>query len=1003
MLQKSRFVSLLVSAAMVFTMLSLGIPAAQASPVTLDISAGDIIIAASGSYIITQSSSVAETVYGITVADSVYADITLSGVNIDITAKSPFAINANAQVNLTLEAGTDNTLCSDDGSDVVQANGFAALQMAANSELVIDGGGILRATGGDHCAGIGGGQGGDGGTVTINEGTVYANGGYAGAGIGGGEGGDGGTITINGGTVEAVGGDPGAGIGGGGKGFSGSGSGGAAGIITITNGNVTAIGGNYGAGIGGGYGNNGGTIEISGGEITATGGSMGAGIGGGGTYGGENLVDISGGNITISGGTVTASGGANSAGIGGGGDSDASLTGGPGGRITISGGTVTATGGKWAAGIGGGRSNSGGEITISGGAVTALGGTVGVGYDGINYYIIGGGGAGIGGGGTTTAAASGGSGGEIAISGGTVTATGGYYAAGIGGGRLAPGGEITLSGGTVTATGGTVGFAYGGGRNTGGGGAGIGGGGAFRPEQVGGNGAVVTVANNPGITATGKDGGEHIGKGYNGANSGRLQDHTASELSYLHFQVTDQGNSAVSGATVTVNNHTHTTNSDGLVGCVVPRGSEATFSVMAAGYNAESGSITPVSISAGVLVSLSRSSGGGGSSSAISVGNVPVSYSRSGPNVNLDIDQDRLERMFENCVSQVRFNLSSISGVTGATVPAAAWAALAENGKGTEFVMPDGTININPGALAAIAGQAAGDTVTVSLGILAQSELTPEQQAAVGGNTVYDISILSGGQNISGLEGGVITLNLPYTLKEGEAAEGVSIWYLDDAGNLLSIPCTYDPATGTVSCNLTHLSYYVVGYAAPPVQPVWVNPFTDVGESDWFYESVAFVVQKGLFSGTSHSTFGPEGDMTRAMLVTVLYRLAGEPGGGTNSFSDVPDRSWYADAVAWASGQGIVKGCGSGEFRPADPITREQLAVILYNYARSRGYSVSGFSDAPQFADGSKVSAWAAEAMKWAAGTGLITGKGSGILDPQGTAARAQVAAVLQRFVEKNM
>ena len=293
MLQKSRFVSLLVSAAMVFTMLSLGIPAAQASPVTLDISAGDIIIAASGSYIITQSSSVAETVYGITVADSVYADITLSGVNIDITAKSPFAINANAQVNLTLEAGTDNTLCSDDGSDVVQANGFAALQMAANSELVIDGGGTLRATGGDHCAGIGGGQGGDGGTVTINEGTVYANGGYAGAGIGGGEGGDGGTITINGGTVEAVGGDPGAGIGGGGKGFSGSGSGGAAGIITITNGNVTAIGGNYGAGIGGGYGNNGGTIEISGGEITATGGSMGAGIGGGGTYGGENLVDIS--------------------------------------------------------------------------------------------------------------------------------------------------------------------------------------------------------------------------------------------------------------------------------------------------------------------------------------------------------------------------------------------------------------------------------------------------------------------------------------------------------------------------------------------------------------------------------------------------------------------------------------------------------------------------------------------------------------------------------------
>ena len=103
--------------------------------------------------------------------------------------------------------------------------------------------------------------------------------------------------------------------------------------------------------------------------------------------------------------------------------------------------------------------------------------------------------------------------------------------------------------------------------------------------------------------------------------------------------------------------------------------------------------------------------------------------------------------------------------------------------------------------------------------------------------------------------------------------------------------------------------------------------------------NVAFVVQKGLFSGTGSSTFSPEDDMTRAMLVTVLYRLAGAPGGGTNSFSDVPAGSWYADPVAWASGQGIVKGCGSGEFRPADPITREQLAVILYNYARSRGYA----------------------------------------------------------------
>ena len=769
-------------------------------------------------------------------------------------------------------------------------------------------------------------------------------------------------------------------------------------ITAASSGSLTVTGGFFGAGIGGGCYSSAGTINIAGGEVTATGGGIGSGIGGGG--GSDEGASGDGGEITICGGRVSATGGANASGIGGGGNQSASFIGGSGGIISVSGGMVTAAGGKYGAGIGGGRSASGGEISISGGMVTATGGTVGkLYYDNTHYTIPGGGGAGIGGGGTIRSTVSGGSGGIISISGGIVTATGGYYGAGIGSGRSASGGDITITGGTVTATGGTVSILDDGTRNTGGGGAGIGGGGAYTSEHIGGSGATVTVANNPAIMATGNDGGEHIGRGYNSENSGTLQDISANGLSYLRFRVTDAGNSAIPGATVTVNNNTYLTNIDGVTGCVVPRASEAEYSVTASGYNAEGGSITPALINNEVPAVLYRSGGGGGGSPSPTtiVGGVSVPYNRYGNNVELNINEYLLEKISDNVDNRASFNLSSVSGITGITVPASVFEILAANGNGAEFIMPGGTLNISPDALASISGQATGDRVTVSLATVQHSVLSPVQQAAVGEGTVYNISVLSGGQNISSFEGDVVTLTLPYTLKEGEVAKGVSIWYLDDAGNLNRIPCTYDPTTGSVSCTLTHLSYYVVGYEAPPVQPVWTNPFADVGANDWFYESVAFAAQKGYFPGTSSSTFSPDSNMTRAMLVTVLYHVAGEPGGGQNSFVDIPGQMWYTDAVAWASKQGIVSGYGSGLFGPENPATREQLAVILYNYAKSCGCDVSASGDKAQFADGAMVSAWAADAMEWAVGAGLITGKGKGNLDPRGNVTRAQVASVLQR------
>jgi len=178
--------------------------------------------------------------------------------------------------------------------------------------------------------------------------------------------------------------------------------------------------------------------------------------------------------------------------------------------------------------------------------------------------------------------------------------------------------------------------------------------------------------------------------------------------------------------------------------------------------------------------------------------------------------------------------------------------------------------------------------------------------------------------------------------------------------------------------------------------------FHDVASNNWAKDSVDFVTSRELFKGTSESTFAPEAEMTRSMLVTVLFRLDGEKKGNVNaSFNDVTGGTWYTDAVAWASSTGVVQGVGDGSFAPDVSINRESLCVMIYRYAKTMGLtgttgSLSGFGDA------SNVSGWASEAMAWAVGSGIVNGKDGGALDPQGTASRAEVAAILERLVNLN-
>ena len=184
----------------------------------------------------------------------------------------------------------------------------------------------------------------------------------------------------------------------------------------------------------------------------------------------------------------------------------------------------------------------------------------------------------------------------------------------------------------------------------------------------------------------------------------------------------------------------------------------------------------------------------------------------------------------------------------------------------------------------------------------------------------------------------------------------------------------------------------------------WVNPFRDVTESDWFYDDVRFANQNGLFNGVEKDLFAPEKSMTRGMLVTVLWRLDGETAPKTaTTFTDVDANAYYADAVAWAAESGVVNGIGGGRFDPEGNVTREQIAAILFRYASLKGVDTAARANLATFPDAEKTSAYAHDALSWAVAAELVKGtkEGSTIyLDPQGSATRAQVAAILSRYAQ---
>jgi|GEM_PF-3037122 len=266
------------------------------------------------------------------------------------------------------------------------------------------------------------------------------------------------------------------------------------------------------------------------------------------------------------------------------------------------------------------------------------------------------------------------------------------------------------------------------------------------------------------------------------------------------------------------------------------------------------------------------------------------------------------------------------------------------------------------------------------------------------GKLVISLTLTAGGKKISNFGSGTATISLPYELQEGEKAEDVTVWYLSEDGTMSEVHCSYDPKTQMATFKVNHFSLYVVGTDA---LANWVNPFGDIKESHWFYEAVRFVSANKLMQGTTETAFDPKGKTTRGMIVTTLWRMENQPKAVKEStFTDVKSGKYYHDAVAWAAEKGIVSGYSADKFGPEVKITREQLAVILHNYATGKGYKIGTAGDLSVFSDAGAIHQWGKEAMAWANGEGLINGTGNNLLNPAGTAERGQVAAILQRFVE---
>ena len=308
---------------------------------------------------------------------------------------------------------------------------------------------------------------------------------------------------------------------------------------------------------------------------------------------------------------------------------------------------------------------------------------------------------------------------------------------------------------------------------------------------------------------------------------------------------------------------------------------------------------------------------------------------------------------------------------------------------------PDLTLGINLAAVTEINRQAKTD-VQLSATRMDNAKLSGDAKAAIGSRPAYDLKATYGsGKSVNDFGKGSVSVEIPYTLQKGEIAGNVYAVYVDAKGKVTYLTdSSYDARRGTVVFSTSHFSTYGIAYKAS-------FNFTDIN-GHWAKDDILFVANRGLMTGTSATTFNPNGSMTRGMFVTALGRLADADVSGytTSSFTDVKANAYYMGYIEWGVKNNILVGIGGGKFDPDGLVTREQMAVIMDRYTTAIGFKLPEVHAQNTFADNAKIGAWAAPSVKHIQMAGIIQGKSNHLYDPQGTATRAEVSAVLRRFVE---
>jgi hypothetical protein len=378
-------------------------------------------------------------------------------------------------------------------------------------------------------------------------------------------------------------------------------------------------------------------------------------------------------------------------------------------------------------------------------------------------------------------------------------------------------------------------------------------------------------------------------------------------------------------------------------------------------------------------------------------GSVSIDYTNSNGDIKLALPIAKVAEIINKSDDTAAIDASGVQEAATLTIDKDPLSRIANATPNIALYFPCGYLTFDRTAAQSILTSAGASSVSFGFSPVGTQTLPSAWRMYLGAeDSVFDISLSSGSQNIS-VFNGFMTVAVPYFGTLPAAA-----WYLGATGKE-KLPSSYNATTNMLSFNLPgHFSYYVVG---PDDEAAWTNPFADISDSDWFYDDAEYAVTHGLFTGSSADTFSPNATMTRAMLVTVLGRLAGADTetDAAPSFDDVPEGQYYTTYAAWAKEEGIVGGTGDNKFSPNAAITRQDLATVLLRYADAASKQFPVTLQYAPFADENLIANYAKTAAETLYAGGIINGKPGNIFDPRGNATRAEVAAVIHRFAEATL